>query len=151
MANKKISQLTAAAPLTGTELLPIVQDGVTVQTTAQDVADLAGAPYLVFTALLSQSETNDPTVNVLQNTMTSPVTIVRFGQGIYDVSCNDFNFFTLNKTAVSPISANSSLLIARITINNPTTFRIQTFTSNSFLVSNDNCLGNSMIEVRVYP
>jgi hypothetical protein len=42
MANKKISQLTVAAPLTGTELLPIVQGGVTVQATAQNIADLAG-------------------------------------------------------------------------------------------------------------
>ena len=42
MANKKISQLTAAAALTGTEILPIVQGGVTVQTTAQDIADLGG-------------------------------------------------------------------------------------------------------------
>jgi hypothetical protein len=42
MANKKISQLTAAAALTGTEIVPIVQGGVTVQTTAQDVADLGG-------------------------------------------------------------------------------------------------------------
>jgi hypothetical protein len=42
MANKKISQLTVAAPLTGTEVLPIVQGGVTVQTTAQDVANLGG-------------------------------------------------------------------------------------------------------------
>jgi hypothetical protein len=42
MANKKISQLTVAAPLTGTEVLPIVQGGVTVQATAQNIADLAG-------------------------------------------------------------------------------------------------------------
>lgn len=42
MANKKISQLTAAAPLTGTEILPIVQGGNTVQATAQDIADLGG-------------------------------------------------------------------------------------------------------------
>jgi hypothetical protein len=46
MANKKISQLTAAATLTGTELLPIVQGGVTVQTTAQDIADLGGGGAL---------------------------------------------------------------------------------------------------------
>jgi len=49
MANKKISQLTAAAALTGTELLPIVQGGVTVQTTAQDVADLGGGARPVLT------------------------------------------------------------------------------------------------------
>lgn len=40
--NKKISQLTASGVLTGTELVPVVQSGVTVQTTTQDIADLGG-------------------------------------------------------------------------------------------------------------
>jgi hypothetical protein len=42
MADKKISELTAAAALDGTELVPIVQGGETVRTTAQDIADLSG-------------------------------------------------------------------------------------------------------------
>lgn len=40
--DKKISALTTAAPLTGTELVPVVQGGQTVKTTAQDIADLGG-------------------------------------------------------------------------------------------------------------
>lgn len=48
MADKKISQLDAAAPLTGTEQVPVVQSGTTVRTTAQDIADLA--PSLGYTA-----------------------------------------------------------------------------------------------------
>ena len=42
MANKKISELTSSAPLTGAELLPLVQGGETLKTTAQDIADLGG-------------------------------------------------------------------------------------------------------------
>lgn len=43
MANVKISELSAASlPLTGTESIPLVQSGVTVQATAQNIADLAG-------------------------------------------------------------------------------------------------------------
>lgn len=42
MANVKISELGSAATLTGTEALPIVQNGSTLQTTVQDIADLAG-------------------------------------------------------------------------------------------------------------
>jgi len=42
MADKKISQLAAAAALTGTELLELVQGGVNVQSTAQAIANLAG-------------------------------------------------------------------------------------------------------------
>jgi hypothetical protein len=42
MANKKISELTAAGALTGAELIEAVQGGVNVKTTAQDIADLGG-------------------------------------------------------------------------------------------------------------
>jgi hypothetical protein len=41
MSDKKISQLTAAAPLTGTEQLPLVQGGVTLKASTQNVANLA--------------------------------------------------------------------------------------------------------------
>jgi len=52
MANIKISELTEAGALTGTELVEIVQDGANVQTTAQDIADLAApaAPDTIYTA-----------------------------------------------------------------------------------------------------
>ncbi len=42
MANVKISELPAAAALTGTEQIPLVQSGGTDRTTAQAIADLAG-------------------------------------------------------------------------------------------------------------
>jgi hypothetical protein len=38
----RISELTAAAALDGTEVVPVVQDGTTVRTTAQAIADLGG-------------------------------------------------------------------------------------------------------------
>jgi len=45
MANKKISQLTSAStPLSGTEVLPIVQGGVTVKATVNNVASINGSP-----------------------------------------------------------------------------------------------------------
>ena len=60
MADKKISQLTAVATLTGTEIVPIVQSGVTVSTTAQDIADLApaGATSLTYSELSTLISTN---------------------------------------------------------------------------------------------
>lgn len=42
MADKKISELTAAGALTGAEILEIVQGGVNKQTTTQDIANLGG-------------------------------------------------------------------------------------------------------------
>jgi hypothetical protein len=73
MANKKISQLTAAAALTGTELLPIVQGGETVQTTAQDIADLGGGglSYKVYTAKVIMS---DGSATVFENTLGVTIT-----------------------------------------------------------------------------
>jgi len=41
MADTKISALTAASTLSGTEPVPVVQGGVTVKATAQDIANLA--------------------------------------------------------------------------------------------------------------
>ena len=103
------------------------------QNYAMSIEDFAAAlpapapAYKVYTALLSQSGTAAPVAIVLENTMTSPVTIARSSQGTYTVSCNDFNFFTLKKTAVSAISANNYMLVARTIINNPTTFQLTTF------------------------
>lgn len=42
MANVKISQLTSASSLAGTEVLPVVQGGTTKKVTVQSIADLAG-------------------------------------------------------------------------------------------------------------
>jgi hypothetical protein len=42
MPNKRISELSAAGALSGTELVEIVQGGANVQTTTQDIADLGG-------------------------------------------------------------------------------------------------------------
>lgn len=42
MANVKISQLTSASALTGSEVIPVVQSGITKKTTAQAIANLGG-------------------------------------------------------------------------------------------------------------
>jgi hypothetical protein len=57
MANVTISQLPQAGPITGAELVPVVQNGVTVQTTAQS---LAASPTLTQTFLTLNQE---PTLN----------------------------------------------------------------------------------------
>lgn len=57
MANQTISQLPAAGPITGTELVPIVQNGGTYHTTA---AALAGSPVQTQTFL---TQVNEPTLN----------------------------------------------------------------------------------------
>lgn len=46
MADVKISELPNGSTLTGTEEVPVVQSGVTVQTTTQDIANLASGGSL---------------------------------------------------------------------------------------------------------
>ena len=53
MPDIRISQLPAAGPITGAELVPIVQNGGTVQTTA---AALAASPVLTQTFLTLNQE-----------------------------------------------------------------------------------------------
>lgn len=75
MSDKKISQLTAAAPLTGTEIVPLVQSGQTVSATAQDIADLGGggAAYTTYVAVVTQSGTSAPVEEtVFENTLGGP-------------------------------------------------------------------------------
>jgi len=57
MANQTITQLPTAGPITGAELVPVVQNGQTVQTTA---SALAGSPVLTQTFLTLNQE---PTLN----------------------------------------------------------------------------------------
>ena len=92
MANIQINQLPEAGALTGLEEIPMDQEGATVKTTAQDIADLAAAPYKTYVALVSQSGTAAPTAIVLQNTMVGAVTLSN-PSGlvcVYRISCPDF-------------------------------------------------------------
>jgi hypothetical protein len=51
VADTKLSALTAAATLTGTELVYAVQGGASVKTTTQDIADLASVAPVVMTPI----------------------------------------------------------------------------------------------------
>jgi hypothetical protein len=70
MADKKISGLTSAGALAGTEPVPIVQGGVTVKTTVQDIADLASGGVASVSAGTNISVTGtstNPIINSLSD------------------------------------------------------------------------------------
>ena len=160
MANKKISQLTGATtPLAGTEELAIVQGGQTVKATAQDIADLGGLPYLVYTALLTQTGTDAPVITqVLENTTGATLSITRSGAGIYKGTFSS-NILTTNKTILD-IQTNSIFLAGQIAINriiNSTIlpnseFGITTSDTSYTPTEATFALANTFwIEIRVYP
>lgn len=68
MADIKISQLPAAGTLDGTELVPIVQTGTTVKTTAQDIADLSAGGGGTVTAV------SVTTANGISGSVANPTT-----------------------------------------------------------------------------
>lgn len=63
MADVKISELPAAAVLDGAEVLPLVQNGETVQATAQDIADLAAGGSAPVVIQMSCSDLTSNLVN----------------------------------------------------------------------------------------
>jgi hypothetical protein len=148
MAKEKISELTAAAVLDGTELVPVVQDGETVRTTTQDIADLGGggAGYLVYTAILSQTGTAAPVATVLENTLGGTVVWTRDNVGVYIGTLA--GVFTANKTfcfVSGDIFAQSGLFIFGRTDAN-------TVTLVSYdLAGQGQDDTSASIEIRVYP
>jgi hypothetical protein len=151
MANKKISQLTAAAALTGTELLPIVQGGVTVQTTAQDIADLGGggASYREYYGVLRVLGAT-PTVSELENTIGSPLTFSNVSTGEYVLSFGTELFDSLKVFSIanSGVSGAANLQVYGGGPNSGK-FRLSTYDNTGAL---SNIGGNATcINIRVYP
>lgn len=71
MPNTKISNLTNAGALSGTEVIPIVQSGTTVKTTAQAIANLTPAvPPKIYLAFIDWSS-NGSTILVNQSITTN--------------------------------------------------------------------------------
>jgi hypothetical protein len=139
MANKKISQLTSAAALTGTELLPVVQDGETVQTTAQNIANLAGLPYKSYVALITHGAGNaNPTAQVLYNNIGN---ITPLYDEPNNYSLQSAGLFTLNKTIIFISSPTNPLMKVGSLSNNVNFVGITT--------ENDG-FANLAIEIRVY-
>jgi hypothetical protein len=69
MANVKISELSSAATLTGSEEVAIVQSNATVKTTAQDIADLAGGGGVSYTSYVAKISGDSPvTSSIFENT-----------------------------------------------------------------------------------
>lgn len=111
----------------------------------------AAAPYLVYTALLSQSGTDAPVATVMQNTLGGPVVWSYNGTGEYIATLS--GVFTANKTAAFCTGIHST------DPRGGSAYTAQADSSNIvlivFLQDNqapaDGYLNNSFFEIRVYP
>ena len=129
MANVTITQLPAAGAITGTESVPIVQNGVTVQTTT---AALAGSPVQTQTFLTLNQE---PTLN------NSRALSNGTGVGLVDGGAQSTLSITLNAASGS-LEAASNGMIAK-TASNAVAARTMSSTTTGLSVTNgDGVAGN---------
>lgn len=98
----KVSELTAAGALTGVELVPAVQGGVSVRTTAQAIAGLA--PYDLVVAI--SDETTNITTGVAKVTFRAPraITLTKIKASLSTSSSSGNPAFDVNKNGVSMFS-----------------------------------------------
>lgn len=100
MANKKISELSSAGPLTGTESVEIVQGGANVQTTTQDIADLGagggGGTWGSITGTLSSQTDLQAALNAKLNAIP---TIVDGGTN-YTLQASDLALITAGANVI---------------------------------------------------
>lgn len=80
MADTKISAMTSAGALTGTEEVPVVQSGANVKTTVQDIADLAGGGGIAHT-VASGTDTYTATVTGVTTYADGDAYLVKFTNG----------------------------------------------------------------------
>lgn len=87
--SEKISQMPAAAALTGAELVPVVQSGDNVKTTTQDIANLGGGGGGTPTISAVLTAGNDATGKTIQNL--AGLELVTGNEGLGKVLVSDAN------------------------------------------------------------
>lgn len=99
MANQTIAQLPNAGPITGTELVPIVQNGGTYKTTT---AAIAASPSQTQTFLTKNQELTLPNSRYLSTGL---------GLGLVDGGAQSYYRITLNATSGSLESASTGIIV----------------------------------------
>jgi hypothetical protein len=111
-------------------------------------------PYKVYTALLTQTETDDPVATVLENSLGGTLVWTRNSDGDYTATLigafpDENQFFTLN--AISAVySANTSVSVYW---NDSDSFQLTTATGDGVTIPYtfvDDIIYNYPIEIRVY-
>ena len=108
----------------------------------------AGLGYATYTALVSQSSTNDPTALELKNDTGATFTFNRQAPGVYLIVSSDPNLFTSNKTAV--FANVGSGKTNDVIWNRLDTFRIQIETQDVTGNPDDGLFKSGSVEIRIY-
>ena len=116
MADTKISAMPAASALTGAELVPVIQGGVNVRTTVQDISDF-NASYI------EVAQTSGTVLLTATPQLLKPTTIVGIPTGVsYDPSNGEFTFTQPGNyglsVAVNAIASNANQYVYWYAENN---------------------------------
>jgi len=120
--------------------------------TIQEVKNLI-RPYLVYTALITQSGGGTPTAKVLENTLGGTVVLARSSAGQYTLTLS--SAFTVDKTFFSPFSRyepqgtdRKYIYLERASANVINLFT--QFGASGSIAFSDSMLTDEPIEIRVY-
>lgn len=138
----KISEMTDAGTLDGTEEVPVLKGGANKKT------KLRG--YKVYTALLAQSGTDAPVATVLENTLGGVITYTYSATGAYNINVTN-NAFTANKVACMVGDTFNSVGTAVNFLTPYTTSQIQMQVYDLDGNDTDDQLVQTLLEIRVYP
>ncbi len=145
MADVKISALPAAGAITGAELVPIVQGGITSKSTVDGIKNGA---IKVYRALVTQAGTAAPTATVLENTLGGTPVWTRSSAGTY--LCTLAGIFLQLKTHLLIQSNNQNLdCITFISRSDNNAFYVNTRTLAN--AGTDDILQETSVQVLIYP
>jgi len=109
MANIRISQLPSASAITGSELVPVVQNGVTVQTTTGAITASPSQTQTFLTATLQPALPNSRYVGV-----TNGLVITDGGaQGLFNISSTGALLSLVNSSAGFQVKTNATTITNR--------------------------------------
>lgn len=109
MANIRISQLPSASAITGSELVPVVQNGITVQTTTGAITASPSQTQTFLTATLQPALTNSRYVGV-----TNGLVITDGGaQGLFNISSTGALLSLVNSSAGFQVKTNATTITNR--------------------------------------
>ena len=135
MANVRISQLPVAPdPISGSELVPVVQNGQTVQTT---VADIISSPSLTQTFLTVGAQPSLPNSRYIGGGL---------GIGTSDAGAQGVYSLFLNGTSASLENASTGL-IAKTGVNTVASRSISVATAGLAIANGDGIAGNPALSL----
>lgn len=138
MANVQITQLPAAGPITGTESVPVVQNGVTVRTTT---GAIAAAPSQTQTFITLNNEPTLPNSRYLSTGT---------GLGLVDGGAQSYYRLTLNAASGS-LEAASTGIIAKNASNSVVARTITAGTSGVSITNGSGVSGNPTVSLSGLP